>query len=82
MGSVAPWHVDLPGPGMEPMSPALAGRFLFTVPPGKSSAPFSRKCKSISMEEGLPCQQMVLEQLNIHVQKNETRLKPHTLIKH
>ena len=34
------------------------------------------------MEEGLPCQQMVLEQLNIHVQKNETRLKPHTLIKH
>ena len=27
---------DLPGPGMEPTSPALAGRFLTTVPPGKS----------------------------------------------
>ena len=27
---------DLPGPGTEPMSPALAGRFLTTVPPGKS----------------------------------------------
>ena len=27
---------DLPGPGLEPMSPALAGRFLTTVPPGKS----------------------------------------------
>ena len=27
---------DLPGPGFEPMSPALAGRFLTTVPPGKS----------------------------------------------
>ena len=27
---------NLPGPGMEPMSPALAGRFLSTVPPGKS----------------------------------------------
>ena len=27
---------DLPGPGMEPPSPALAGRFLSTVPPGKS----------------------------------------------
>ena len=26
---------DLPGPGLEPMSPALAGRFLTTVPPGK-----------------------------------------------
>ena len=27
---------DIPGPGLEPMSPALAGRFLTTVPPGKS----------------------------------------------
>ena len=27
---------DLPGPGMEPMSPALPGGFLTTVPPGKS----------------------------------------------
>ena len=27
---------DLPGPGIELLSPALAGRFLSTVPPGKS----------------------------------------------
>ena len=27
---------DLPGPGLEPMSPAPAGGFLTTVPPGKS----------------------------------------------
>ena len=27
---------DLPGPGIKPMSPALAGRFLITAPPGKS----------------------------------------------
>ena len=27
---------DLPGPGLEPMSPEPAGRFLTTVPPGKS----------------------------------------------
>ena len=27
-----------PGPGMEPMSPALASEFLTTEPPGKSSA--------------------------------------------
>ena len=27
---------DLPGPGIEPMSPELAGRFLTTAPPGKS----------------------------------------------
>ena len=27
---------DLPGPGLEPMSPALAGGFLTIVPPGQS----------------------------------------------
>ena len=27
---------DLSGPGLEPVSPALAGRFLTTAPPGKS----------------------------------------------
>ena len=26
---------DLPKPGLEPVSPALAGRFLTTAPPGK-----------------------------------------------
>ena len=26
---------DLPGPGLEPVSPALAGRFLTTAPPGR-----------------------------------------------
>ena len=36
-GFVAPRHVDLPGPGIKPVSPALAGRFLITRPPGKSS---------------------------------------------
>ena len=29
---------DLPGPGLEPVSPALAGGFLTTAPPGKSLA--------------------------------------------
>ena len=31
---------DLPGPGPEPVSPALAGRFLTTVPPGKPYSNF------------------------------------------
>ena len=31
---------DLPGPGVEPVSPALAGRFLTTAPPGKSQELF------------------------------------------
>ena len=32
---------DLPGPGLEPASPALAGRFLTTAPPGKYKNSFS-----------------------------------------
>ena len=37
-GSVVVAHGmwDLPGPGLEPMSPALGGGFLTTAPPGKS----------------------------------------------
>jgi len=31
---------DLPGPGIEPMSLALAGGFLTTGPPGESSLQF------------------------------------------
>ena len=31
---------DLPGPGLEPVSPALAGRLLTTVPPGKPDPVF------------------------------------------
>ena len=31
---------DLPGPGLEPVSPALAGGFLTTVPPEKSTSGF------------------------------------------
>ena len=30
---------DLPGPGLEPVSPELAGGFLTTVPPGKPTLP-------------------------------------------
>ena len=35
---------NLPGPGIEPMSPALAGGFLSMGPSGKSSV-ITRKCK-------------------------------------
>ena len=35
--SLLPGMWNLPGPGLEPVSPALAGRFLTTAPPGKSS---------------------------------------------
>ena len=35
-GLIAPWHAESSGSGIKPMSPALAGEFSFTVPPGKS----------------------------------------------
>ena len=34
---------DLPRPGLEPVSPALAGRFSTTVPPGKPPGEFYHK---------------------------------------
>ena len=33
-GLIAPGIWNLPGPGIEPLSPALAGRFFTTEPPG------------------------------------------------
>ena len=35
---------DLPGVGLEPVSPALAGRFLTTAPPGKSHVSSFKGC--------------------------------------
>ena len=36
MGLAAPWHVDLPEPGIEPVSPTPADRLSTLGPPGKS----------------------------------------------
>ena len=46
---------DLPGPGLEPMSPALAGGFLTTAPPEKSPGLFflGGTCGSESLEPTL-----------------------------
>ena len=35
---------DLPRPGLEPVSPALAGRFSATAPPGKPAVPSFSTC--------------------------------------
>ena len=37
---------DLPGPGIKPVSPALAGGFLTTAPPGKSMEQWTLDCGS------------------------------------
>ena len=40
---------DLPRPGLEPVSPALAGRFSTTAPPGKPSKKSFLTCYSIEI---------------------------------
>ena len=39
---------DLPGPGLEPVSPALAGRFSTTAPPGKPPLTLSEQVYFLS----------------------------------
>ena len=50
----------LPGPGLEPMSPALAGGFLTTMPPGKSLpghfgflGPIHQQVKRVTIRAGI-----------------------------
>ena len=43
---------NLPKPGIEPVSPVLAGGFLSTVPPGKFNRTFLDLCESPGIEEG------------------------------
>ena len=43
---------DLPRPGLEPVSPALAGRFSTTAPPGKPKAMSFRVIVLFNMEYG------------------------------
>ena len=45
---------DLPGPGLEPVSPALAGGFLTTAPPGKPEQKFYTGVSSKDMWMGAP----------------------------
>ena len=42
---------DLPRPGLEPVSPALAGRFLTTAPPGKSLISFLTVLNVMPLQE-------------------------------
>ena len=43
---------DLPGPGLEPVSPALAGGFLTTAPPGKSPQAYFKQKVLCQVQDG------------------------------
>ena len=51
---------DLPAPGLEPVFSALAGRFLITVPPGKSNQVFI----CLGLTNSLPNQHNFKDTLN------------------
>ena len=87
MGSVALLHGDPPGPGLEPVSPVLAGGFLTTAPPGKLSINFVLKrngleiamCSAVAKDssEKTPkiCTAYVIPLPNKLVQKKAQNLK-------
>ena len=58
---------DLPGPGIEPMSPALAGGFFTAEPPGKPMLyeewPKNKKIKKNFFLNG--CREMVMKPKSI-----------------
>ena len=56
---------DLPRPGLEPVSPALAGRFSTTVPPGKPPSPsgLSGATQSLDQGEGKVCDSALANQI-------------------
>ena len=45
---------DLPGPGLEPVSPALAGRFSTTVPPGKPFLEVLKHNQGLALPSSVP----------------------------
>ena len=51
-GLVALRHADLPRPGMEPVSPVLAGGFLTTGQSGKTLAGLSRLASNSAVRGG------------------------------
>ena len=55
---------DIPGPGLEPVSPALAGGFLTTVPTGKSLCLFF-KVRLEYFFDVLPSELMTVESLSL-----------------
>ena len=54
------------GPGIEPMSPALADRFLITGPPGKTAPGLNTATQCIS-ELGFCFKQMIVKYFNIYI---------------
>ena len=64
---------DLPGPELEPMSPAWAGGFLTTVPPGKSPAALFIIAKTWTQPKCLSTDEWIKKMWYIYIQWNTTQ---------
>ena len=65
---------DLPGPGLKPLSPALAGGFLTTAPPGKSQPLFTvsivlpfPECHTLGIIQHVAFSDWLLSLSNMHL---------------
>ena len=62
---------DLPGPGLEPVAPALAGGFSTTAPPGKSHFTYIKLVVELSMNFSLHTN------IRLRTLRNGDRLQPY-----
>ena len=73
---------DLPRPGLEPVSPALAGRFSTTVPPGKPSLLVFTQCFKECL--GTLSTKIINKQSIIRIEKkfylSQTEAQPRSLL--
>ena len=82
LGLIAPGMWNLPGPGIEPVFPALAGGFLSTAIPGKSSVQFSHSVMSDSCDPmdcsttGFPIHHWLPEFAQTHVHRVSDAIQP------
>ena len=73
---------DLPRPGLEPMSPALAGGFSTTVPPGKPQMVLKDKFYRTFKDRSLPNFQTVEKEVKLPSQSNtDTRTRQRRYMK-
>ena len=75
---------DLPRPGFEPVSLALAGRFSTTAPPGKPSSCIFTTCESydsslkVKFRKSMPKAFHYSEEISIYLDLKHTHIHTHT----
>ena len=69
---------DPPGPGLEPVSPALAGGFSTTAPPGKPSSPIFKDRNTRQTKHKRHTQMLASRETNELLHRSGTSLATHS----